>query len=90
MLINLGIFLVSCLVLVISGVFLVKSLTKIASYLKVSGFLIGFVLMAFATSIPELFVGISCALAKNFLNFLLINLNLSCISAFFGVSSKTS
>ncbi|MAG19903.1 hypothetical protein CL618_00535 [archaeon] len=65
MLINLGIFLVSCLVLVISGVFLVKSLTKIASYLKVSGFLIGFVLMAFATSIPELFVGISSALAKN-------------------------
>jgi len=65
MLINLGLFVLSCLVLVVSGSFLVKSLIKIASYLRVSGFVIGFVLMAFATSIPELFVGVSAGLAKN-------------------------
>ncbi len=62
---NSTLFLLSCLVLVISGSFLVKTLSKIASFLKISEFLVGFVIMAFSTSIPELFVGISSALAKN-------------------------
>lgn len=63
--INLTLLILSCLVLVISGSFLVKSLSKIASYLKISEFVVGFIIMAFATSIPELFVGISSALAHN-------------------------
>lgn len=61
---NIILFLLACLVLVVSGTLLVKSLTKIASYLRISEFIIGFMIMAFATSIPELFVGINAALAK--------------------------
>lgn len=55
-------FAVSGILLVLSGVFLVKSLQKIASLLGISEFSAAFILMAFATSIPELFVGISSAL----------------------------
>ena len=62
---NLILFFIACLVLVTSGTQLVKSLTKLATYLRVSEFIIGFMIMAFATSIPELFVGINAALAKN-------------------------
>jgi len=65
LLINLLLFLLSCIILVISGSFLVKTLSKIASFLRVSEFLAGFVIMAFSTSIPELFVGITAALGKN-------------------------
>ena len=60
---NLIIFLIACLVLVISGSLLVKTLTKIAAFLKLSEFVVGFIIMAFATSIPELFVGVTSALA---------------------------
>ncbi|MBU4493072.1 MAG: sodium:calcium antiporter [Nanoarchaeota archaeon] len=62
---NLIVFLIACIVLVISGNLLVKTLTKIAAFLKLSEFVVGFIIMAFATSIPELFVGITSALAKN-------------------------
>jgi len=60
---NLIVFLIACIVLVISGNLLVKTLTKIAAFLKLSEFVVGFIIMAFATSIPELFVGITSALA---------------------------
>ncbi|MBL7055145.1 sodium:calcium antiporter [Candidatus Woesearchaeota archaeon] len=59
------IFLLSCIVLVFSGSWLVKSLSKIAYFLNMSEFVIGFIIMAFSTSIPELFVGITSAMAKN-------------------------
>ena len=59
------IFLVSCVVLVFAGSWLVKSLSKIAYFLHMSEFVIGFIVMAFSTSIPELFVGITSAMAKN-------------------------
>lgn len=62
---NLMLFLIACVVLVIAGSFLVKSLSRIGSYLRISEFVIGFMIMAFATSVPELFIGISSALAKN-------------------------
>ncbi len=64
LIVNLVLFLIACLVLVSSGTFLVKSLTKLAIYLHMSEFVIGFIIMAFATSIPELFVGINAALAQ--------------------------
>lgn len=64
-LINLFIFLGACIILVLSGAILVKTLSKIAKFLKFSEFVIGFIIMAFATSLPELFVGITSALAKN-------------------------
>ena len=59
------ILILSCVVLVLSGSWLVKSLLKIAYFLRISEFAIGFIIMAFSTSIPELFVGITAALAKN-------------------------
>jgi len=62
---NLILFLIACVILVTAGSFLVKSLSKIGSYLHVSEFVVGFIIMAIATSLPELFVGISSALAKN-------------------------
>lgn len=62
---NLLLFLAACIVLVVSGSLLVRSLRKVAIFLHVSEFVIGFMLMAFATSIPELFVGISSALAAS-------------------------
>ena len=62
---NILIFALACIVLVTSGTLLVKTLTKIAAFLKLSEFVVGFIIMAFATSIPELFVGITSAIAKN-------------------------
>ena len=65
MVINLIYFFVSCSVLVVSGIYLVKSLSKIAEFLGISQFSAAFIIMAFATSIPELFVGVSSALSGN-------------------------
>lgn len=65
LLVHIAIFLISCIILVKSAEFLVKALTKIASFLGWTEFVIGFIVMAFATSIPELFVGITSALNKN-------------------------
>jgi len=62
---NLLLFIASCLVLVLAGTFLVKSLSKIASFLRLSEFVVAFMIMSIATSLPELFVGISSALVKN-------------------------
>lgn len=62
---NLSFFLISCLVLFFSATFLVKSLSKIARFLRIQEFTAGFIIMAIATSLPELFVGIAAALEKN-------------------------
>ncbi len=64
-LVNLILFVLAGAVLVLSGTLLVKSLTKIGGYLHVSEFVSGFIIMAMATSVPELFVGISSALEGN-------------------------
>ncbi|MBW2980953.1 sodium:calcium antiporter [Candidatus Woesearchaeota archaeon] len=64
MMTNLLFFLGACLILVASGGLLVKSLTKIASFLRMSEFVVGFIIMGIATTIPELFVGIASALGK--------------------------
>ncbi len=58
-------FILSSLILVASGFLLVKSLSKISRFLKISEFSAAFIIMALATSIPELFVGISSAIAGN-------------------------
>ncbi len=58
-------FILSALVLVVSGGLLVKSLSKISRFLRISEFSAAFIIMALATSIPEMFVGISSALAGN-------------------------
>ena len=62
---NLLFFIIACAILVVSGRWLVKSLIKIAQFLKITEYVAAFIIMAIATSIPELFVGISSALSKN-------------------------
>ena len=64
-LLNLFYFGLSSIFLILSGVFLVKSLTKIAKFLGISEFSAAFIIMAFASSVPELFVGISSAISGN-------------------------
>ncbi len=62
---NLILFIVSAIVLLVSSNWLVKSLSKIAASLRMQEFTVGFAIMAIATSLPELFVGISAGLHKN-------------------------
>ncbi|RLC35110.1 MAG: hypothetical protein DRZ76_00990 [Candidatus Nealsonbacteria bacterium] len=60
-----AIFAFSCLVLVKSGSWVVKSLIRIAKYLQATEFMVAFILMAFATTVPEFFVGITSALNRH-------------------------
>lgn len=55
-------FFVSVFLLIFAGQKSVESLSKLSRFLNVKEFVLAFILMAFATSIPELFVGISAAL----------------------------
>lgn len=63
--VNLTVFIAACLSLFLSASFLVKSLSKISGFLRIQEFTAGFIIMAIATSLPELFVGIAAALEKN-------------------------
>jgi len=56
-------FVLSCAALIISGEVVVKTLSRIAGFLRLSEYVVAFILMAAATSIPELFVGITSSLA---------------------------
>lgn len=58
------IFIVSCLVLFWAGKLLVESLTRIAHFLGWREFVVASVLMAFVTSLPELFIGVFSAFHK--------------------------
>ncbi|MBD3361995.1 hypothetical protein GF358_04365 [Candidatus Woesearchaeota archaeon] len=58
-------FITSCLILVASGAFLVRSLIILTKFLRLSRYMGAFIIMAFSTSLPELFIGISSALEKN-------------------------
>lgn len=55
------IFIASCFLLIRSGTWLVRSLVRIAQALEWSEFWLTFCLLAFVTSLPELFVGLSSA-----------------------------
>jgi len=55
-------FLGSCLLLVFSGNWLVKSLSRISETLGFKQFTVAFLLMSLATAAPELFIGINSAL----------------------------
>jgi len=55
-------FLFSCLLLIYSGNWLVRSLSQISEILGLKRFTVAFLLMSLATATPELFVGISSAL----------------------------
>jgi cation:H+ antiporter len=58
-------FAIAVVVMIKSGEWVVKSLSKIASLLKMKEFVIGFILMALSTTMPELFVGITSGINKN-------------------------
>ncbi len=60
---TLGLLILGFILLIISSQFLVKSLTRIAVCLDLNEFIIGFIIVALATSIPELIIGIDSALA---------------------------
>lgn len=62
---TIGLFFLACVLLVISGAVLIKSLSKLAVFLRMNEFMVAFVIMAVCTSLPELFVGINSALAGN-------------------------
>ncbi len=55
-------FLISCGLLIISGNWLVKSLSQISEFLNFKRFTVAFLLMSLATATPELFIGISSAI----------------------------
>ncbi|HJZ06313.1 MAG TPA: sodium:calcium antiporter [Patescibacteria group bacterium] len=65
MLAYLLVLIAAALILARSSVFLIDKLTAIAVKLRVSEYLVGFVIMAIATSIPELIVGIIAAIENN-------------------------
>lgn len=56
------IFIISSVILIVSGTYTIKALIRIAQFLEWRKFTVAFVLMAFATSMPEFFVGIISAL----------------------------
>lgn len=57
-------FIVSCIVLSKSGAWVVNALIRIAKALGWKEFVVSFILMAFTTTLPELFVGIASALRQ--------------------------
>lgn len=61
---NLAYFIIACAFLAISSIALVKLLRKIAILLHITDFAAAFIIMGAATSLPELFVGITSAIAK--------------------------
>ncbi len=62
---NIFFFIIASLVLAASASWLVRCLSLLARFLRLTEFVIAFVLMAFSTSLPELFVGINAALMGN-------------------------
>jgi len=62
---NLLFFVLSCLVLVQSSTFVVRSLSRIAEYFRINEFAVGFIVVAVSTSLPELFVGVTSAFSGN-------------------------
>lgn len=61
---NIIIFVVSFYILSRSSVFLVNALVNIAKFLKVREYVVAFIIMGIATSLPEFFVAISSSLEK--------------------------
>ena len=58
------VFIISCVALYFSGNWLINGLKRIGRFLRWREFIIAFFVMAFASSLPNLFVGISSALHK--------------------------
>ncbi|HII66038.1 TPA: sodium:calcium antiporter [Candidatus Woesearchaeota archaeon] len=65
LLVDIAFFFASLVMLVVSASFMVKYLARIAAYLRMSEFVISFIIIGLSTSIPELFIGITSAMAGN-------------------------
>lgn len=61
---NFAVFAFAAVILVKSAQVTIKALTKLAIFFKLSEFAVGFILMALATTLPELFVGLTAAFEK--------------------------
>ncbi len=61
---NILLIVIGIFALIKSGAYVVKSLINIAHFLNVSEFTLSFILMAFATTLPEFSIGISASLNK--------------------------
>jgi len=55
---------IACLILIKSADLVIRSLTKIAAILRWSEFSVSFIIVAVATSLPEIFIGITSAAHK--------------------------
>ncbi len=62
---NLVLFAISFALLIVSGDLAVKLLSRVAALLRMKDFVLGFFLVGFGTSLPELFVGITSAFEGN-------------------------
>jgi len=82
-----GLFVLCVLILVKSGAIAVKKLIAMSRYLRISEYILAFVLMALATSLPEFFVGITSSLSKTPILSLsnVIGSNISNLSLILGV-----
>ncbi len=58
------VFIISCFILYFSGNWLIDGLKRMGRFLRWREFIVAFFVMAFAASLPNLFVGISSALHK--------------------------
>lgn len=61
LILNFLILVAGVFILIRAGVFVVKSLVKMAHFLNVSEFALAFILMSFATTLPELAIGLNSA-----------------------------
>jgi cation:H+ antiporter len=94
-------FIASCLLMILAGNWLIKSLSQISEILGIKRFTVAFLLMSLATAAPELFVGISSALkgiselslgniiGQNIIHFTVAVFICVLISGGFHVKSKT-
>ena len=87
-----SIFIIACLVLARSGSLIVQALTRIARFLGWREFVVASLLMAFTTSLPEFFVGISSAFHQkanlSFSN--IIGSNIAVLTLIVGLSALTA
>lgn len=96
------VFIVSCLLLIMSGKWLVRSLSKMSEFLGMKKFTMAFLLMSLATATPELFIGISSVLrgipelslgnilGQNIIHFTIAVFICVLIRGSFSVKSKTT
>ena len=61
---NVLMFILSCGVLFLCGAIFIKSISKISHFLRLGEFVVSFIIVGMATSLPELFIGITSAMSK--------------------------